>query len=88
MFVARGVVHEVELVHEQPPLDDAGRIAALLASDAPFERVPVGADEVGGLAAAITPEGDLRTRPDLLPDDDPRLAGLDGFFAARLRRRL
>jgi len=63
------------------------RIAALLASDAPFERVPVRPEEIGGLAAAITPDGDLRTRPDLLPDEDPRLAGLDGFFAARLRRR-
>lgn len=63
------------------------QIAALLASDAPFDRVPVTRDEIGGLEGAITPEGDLRTRPDLLPDEDPRLAGLDGFFASRLRRR-
>ncbi len=62
------------------------QIAALLASGAPFERVPVTADEIGGLAVAITPEGDLRTRPDMLANDDPRMAGLDGFFAARLRR--
>lgn len=62
------------------------RIAGFLASGAPFERVPIAAAEIGGLAEAITPEGDLRTRPDMLPHADPRLAGLDGFFAARLRR--
>ena len=32
----------------------------------------------------ITPEGDLRTLPCHLPHADPRLGGLDGFFAARL----
>ena len=62
------------------------QIAALLASGAPFERVPVTPEEIGGLEGAITPDGELRTRPDLLPDPDPRFAGLDGFFAARLRR--
>ena len=62
------------------------QIAAFLASGAPFERVAITAEEVGGLEGAITAEGDLRTRPDLLPDADPRFAGLDGFFAARLRR--
>lgn len=52
-----------------------------------FERVAIDPAEIGGLEGAITPEGDLRTRPDMLANDDPRLAGLDGFFAARLRRR-
>lgn len=63
------------------------QIARFLAETPDFERVPVDPCEIGGLAAAITPEGDLRTTPDLLPNPDPRLAGLDGFFAARLRRR-
>ncbi len=62
------------------------QIAAFLADHPEWERVPVTPEEIGGLAGAITPEGDLRTRPDLLPAEDPRLAGLDGFFAARLRR--
>ncbi len=38
------------------------------------------------LADAITPEGFLRTLPFMMPDDDPRLAGLDGFFAAELKK--
>lgn len=63
------------------------RIAEFLADHPDWQRVPVTADEIGGLAEAITPDGDLRTRPDFLPNDDPRLGGLDGFYAARLRRR-
>jgi 16S rRNA (cytosine967-C5)-methyltransferase len=47
--------------------------------------VPVGMAEIGGLDAA-TQAGDLRTLPSMLPDPDPRQSGLDGFFAARLRR--
>jgi len=64
------------------------QIARFLAETDAFERVAIEASEIGGLADAITPEGDLRTRPDMLPAEDPRLAGLDGFFAARLRRRV
>ena len=63
------------------------QIARFLAEHPGFEREPVRPEEIGGLADAITPEGDLRTRPDMLASEEPRLAGLDGFFAARLRRR-
>lgn len=45
---------------------------------------PVGADEVPGIAPFVTAQGWLRTLPDGLPHADPALAGLDGFFAARL----
>jgi 16S rRNA (cytosine967-C5)-methyltransferase len=45
------------------------------------------AAEVGGLDAAVTSAGDLRTLPCHWPDPDPRMAGLDGFFAARLERQ-
>ncbi|NJM07807.1 hypothetical protein HC891_18850, partial [Candidatus Gracilibacteria bacterium] len=38
----------------------------------------------GADPAWITAAGELRTLPCHLPDADPRLAGLDGFFAARL----
>jgi 16S rRNA (cytosine967-C5)-methyltransferase len=34
----------------------------------------------------VTPEGELRTLPCHLPDEEPRMGGLDGFFAARLTR--
>jgi 16S rRNA (cytosine967-C5)-methyltransferase len=42
---------------------------------------PVAAEEVPGLAGAITAGGALRTRPDHWPDR----GGLDGFFVARFR---
>lgn len=38
------------------------------------------------LQEAFTAEGFLRTLPFMLPHSDPRLAGIDGFFAARLVR--
>ncbi len=59
-------------------------IAALLASDASVRRVPIEAGEVAGLSEILTAEGDLRTLPCHLPHADPRLGGLDGFYAARL----
>ena len=42
--------------------------------------------EIGGIEESLTPAGDLRTLPCGLADPDPRMAGLDGFFAARLER--
>jgi 16S rRNA (cytosine967-C5)-methyltransferase len=59
-------------------------IAALLAADSGLRRVPIEASEVAGLAELITAAGDLRTLPCHLPHPDPRLGGLDGFYAARL----
>jgi len=59
-------------------------IAALLASESGMRRAPIEAGEVAGLREILTAEGDLRTLPCHLPHPDPRLAGLDGFYAARL----
>jgi 16S rRNA (cytosine967-C5)-methyltransferase len=55
------------------PVLDAGRA----------ERVPIAADEVGGESRFLTAEGDLRTLPCYWAEK----GGIDGFFAARLRRR-
>ena len=49
-------------------------------------RSPIEADEIGGLVECLTPAGDLRTLPCHLWGDDSRRSGLDGFFAARLRK--
>ena len=59
-------------------------IAGLLAGESGLRRAPIDASEVAGLAELITPEGDLRTLPSHLPHADPRLGGMDGFYAARL----
>ncbi|MET0367086.1 MAG: RsmB/NOP family class I SAM-dependent RNA methyltransferase [Methylobacterium sp.] len=51
------------------------QIAAFLARNTRFARVPLRPEEVGGRADLIDGEGDLRTLPS---------QGLDGFFAGRL----
>ncbi len=64
------------------PEEGPERIAALMATGAPVERVPIAASELGIPAELITPEGELRTLPCHLAE----LGGLDGFYACRLRR--
>ena len=58
----------------------------LLDRNPDLRRQPISAAEVYGHAEWLTPDGDLRTLPCHLPDADSRMAGLDGFYAARLRR--
>ncbi|MDQ8729693.1 transcription antitermination factor NusB [Bradyrhizobium sp. LHD-71] len=59
-------------------------VQQLLESEQALRRAPIDASEVAGRRELITVEGDLRTLPCQLPHADPRMAGLDGFFAARL----
>jgi 16S rRNA (cytosine967-C5)-methyltransferase len=59
-------------------------ISALLATEPGVRRAPIDAGEVAGLSEILNPDGDLRTLPCHLPHTDPRLSGLDGFYAARL----
>lgn len=66
------------------PEEGEEAIAALLASESGVRRAPVSRDEVAGLDEILTPDGDIRTLPSHLAHSDPRLGGLDGFFAARL----
>lgn len=65
------------------PEEGAERIAALLASTGEVARVPLAASDVRGHGDLISAAGDLRTLPCHLGDR----GGMDGFFAARLRRR-
>jgi 16S rRNA (cytosine967-C5)-methyltransferase len=56
------------------------QIDAFLKAHPDFERLPIKAEEVFGHDEWITPEGDLRTLPFHLE------GGMDGFYAARLRK--
>lgn len=69
------------------PEEGEAQIAALLRRNPDIMRAPILAEEVGGLAEIINPQGDMRTLPSHLPGPEARFAGLDGFFAARLTRR-
>jgi 16S rRNA (cytosine967-C5)-methyltransferase len=66
------------------PEEGEQAIAALLAAEPGVQRLPVEAGEVAGLGEIVNADGDLRTLPSHLPHADPRLGGLDGFYAARL----
>jgi 16S rRNA (cytosine967-C5)-methyltransferase len=65
------------------PEENERIVAALLERDDSVRREPISASEVFG-KSEFTAEGELRTLPCHLPDADSRLAGLDGFYAARL----
>ena len=59
-------------------------IERLLERESGLRRVPIAREEVAGRSELITQTGDLRTLPSHFPHADARMAGLDGFFAARL----
>jgi 16S rRNA (cytosine967-C5)-methyltransferase len=72
------------------PEEGERQIADLLQNDDRVKRSPFGKAEMARLgpelAQAINAQGELRTLPYMLPNEDSRLQGIDGFFAARLIR--
>lgn len=64
------------------PEEGSWRIDPLLANGAPFRRVPIQPEELGGLDQLITAAGDLRSLPCHLAEK----GGMDGFYAARLEK--
>jgi 16S rRNA (cytosine967-C5)-methyltransferase len=58
------------------------QIAAFLASHPGFTRVPMTTEEIFGREEWLTSDGDLRTLPCHLSDK----GGMDGFYAARLKK--
>lgn len=69
------------------PEEGEQQITALLRRNPDIVRVPVTKEEVGGFGELINANGEVRTLPSHCPAEDPRFAGLDGFFIARLVRR-
>ena len=68
------------------PLEGETVVRRILADRPDVERGPVDPSDWPGLEAAVTPEGALRTTPAMLPLEAPFASGLDGFYAAVLRR--
>ena len=78
-----------ELVFSNCSLDpDEGEAvtARVLADNPGWRRVPVDPARWPGLEGAITPLGEFRTTPAMLPGTDGFAGGLDGFYAVHLRR--
>jgi len=61
-------------------------VSAVVEQDGRVRRKPITASEFRVPDEFVTPRGELRTLPCHWPDPDPRMQGLDGFFAARLER--
>jgi 16S rRNA (cytosine967-C5)-methyltransferase len=66
------------------PEEGEQAIAALLGRHPALRRDPIRPDEIAGHSELLTPDGALRTLPCHLPDAEPRLGGIDGFYAARI----
>jgi len=62
-------------------------VTTLLAEDGELVAAPIRPGEIAGADAFITAAGHLRTLPTGLALGAPERSGLDGFFAARFRRR-
>lgn len=69
------------------PEEGEAQANAFLRRHPELSRDPIDSSKDGAPPEFITPEGDLRSLPCCWPADDARLAGLDGFFAARFVKR-
>lgn len=68
------------------PVEGEEVVARVLADSPDYERVMVKKEDWPGFEEAITPQGEFRTTPAMLPASEGLSGGLDGFFAAVLRR--
>jgi len=64
------------------PEEGVEQVDAFLARHPEYSRLPIAAKDIFGIGELISPEGDLRTLPCHLGAQ----GGMDGFYAARLRR--
>lgn len=65
------------------PEEGPGIVDSLIGPGQPWAREPVQPGEIGGFPEFLTSAGDLRTLPCHLDEQ----GGVDGFYAARLRKR-
>jgi 16S rRNA (cytosine967-C5)-methyltransferase len=69
------------------PEEGEAQIAQLLRRNPDFRRDRIEPGECGITPELLTAEGELRTLPCYWPHENSRLAGIDGFYAARLKRQ-
>jgi 16S rRNA (cytosine967-C5)-methyltransferase len=68
------------------PEEGERQIAAFLAARPEFAREAIAPASIGADPAWFTTGGELRTLPFHLPAETTATGGMDGFYAARLRR--
>ncbi len=69
------------------PEEGEFQIAALLRRNPDFRRDRIEPGECGLPEEFVSADGELRTLPSFWPNENPRFAGIDGFFASRLRKQ-
>jgi 16S rRNA (cytosine967-C5)-methyltransferase len=62
--------------------EGAGVVDAFLKKNSNFKRMPITANDIGGWEEGVTNAGDLRTLPHYMQG----FGGMDGFYAARLKK--
>jgi 16S rRNA (cytosine967-C5)-methyltransferase len=68
------------------PAEGEDMIDRVLADNPDWQLIPVDAADWPGLEEAISPRGEFRTTPAMLPATAGHAGGVDGFYAVRLRR--
>jgi 16S rRNA (cytosine967-C5)-methyltransferase len=68
------------------PEEGEQQVERFLEDHRDYARAAIDPAELGGAADWISPAGDLRTLPHHLRLEHPDLSGMDGFYAARLKR--
>ena len=58
----------------------------VLADNPDWRLIPVDPTDWPGLEEAVSPRGEFRTTPAMLPATAGHAGGVDGFYAVRLRR--
>lgn len=69
------------------PREGEDVVARVLADNPDWTRLPVEPSQWPGLEEAISPFGAFRTTPAMLPAAGGECGGLDGFYAAHLKKR-
>ena len=67
------------------PMEGEDLVAKVLSDTPAVQRVPLNPKEWPGLEEAITPTGEMRTTPAMLPAVGNVAGGMDGFYACVLR---
>lgn len=68
------------------PAEGEDMVQRVVDSEPAVQRRSIDRQDWPGLEAAITEKGEMRTTPAMLPHEDARLAGMDGFYAVVLTR--
>lgn len=68
------------------PVEGEDMVSRVLADNTDWRIIPADPADWPGLEDAVSPRGELRTTPAMLPETGDHAGGLDGFYAVRLRK--